>query len=89
MKVICKKYYPFGEEFGSKYQSFLPGKSYLCDRIMHPTINEFWYIIKNEDYSNEFFSPSDFEYYFITIAEIRRKKLQKIKDMNEINQNRL
>lgn len=87
MKALCKQSYPYGDGGGglgltidSKHQNFLSGKTYdIIDSIWNN--NEQWYVMRKESGGSELFSPSDFPFYFVTMAEMRKDKLQRINDI--------
>lgn len=78
-KCICKLDYPGP----GSYQTFLSGETYEYDNIWNETLQEFWYSVKNDIDRFELFSNIDYKDYFISLKELRKQKLNKIKNLRE------
>lgn len=79
MEAICKRYYPYSETDEWYLQVFLTGKTY---KIINKTFNngQNWYHVEHEEGSDtDLFNEIEFNDYFLSMKEIRRQKLQKIK----------
>jgi len=82
MEAICKNYYPYDVKLQPNIklsdQSFLTGNTY---KITYRNFvnNQNWYQVENENGGRELFTEDEFNDYFLTLSEIRRLKLKKLK----------
>jgi len=78
MEAICKRCCPYGDDPTFPYQRFYKGVTYNYEKKYHE--ENILYNFINGLGKPELFEIDDFDFYFITKSQIRKEKLEKIKN---------